>query len=1665
MAQTNLFVGANNQDRIFIEEDAMLFISGDLLGGCCVSGDSIDGQIVLSGELRLGGNIINYGTDTQMFSFQADTLEHGPVVSLVGHGVQILTGSPIFIPNLIVNKPNGHVSLETTLSLFDGIQLMSGNVDLTDDEIRMYNSNYSTPQITGESETNRIYGNGGSIWLESRSYNGLTYSEPGGLGFAFYSEESGGVQMEVRRVHQVLLNVADNSINRYYILDVENEAPLSNLEVEYHDPELAGVPEGELAIYQTNDLGATWIPYNSDIHSGPQRISYPNTVSLNNSTILTLGRRFCVPNAPVFDIQTTISSDNSPHTGGIYSEINNQQDICELSDVVFNSTNGTEPHYRWTWNDSVLLALQPNFDSVNITSSGTGNYNLLVRTQRGCELTKSLQLDVRSNPSSFFDMTPNNVDGRICADHIIQMDGNSSMAEDGSYIINYSWDFGDGSTQSIDDNPFVEHVYPNEDLYFPNLTVTTEYGCESFDYDEHTDTLSILDPPEILDITFYNAVGAVIDEECEREIVTHEASALYFDTTPVRPPLAPGSPLNNNTNLGFSLEYTWDYDDGDVDYDPSHMDNSSVDHTYNYRYNNRHNVVLTVEDMGLSFSCISTDSAYLYVHPLPYADFNIRFNEDLTLVPGEVCEGVYMYFENTSWIRQAEYRPSQIAGYWWNFGDGNTSMEDNPVFQYVQEGVYQIDLVAYSTEGCISDTTSYTITVHPAPDGALGNDVFIDSDSVCIGEDVVISNGTTIPYGTVSYEWDLGDGRISTDENPIYQYSLPGNYQVGVTRTSDQGCVNELSHLDVTVNSYPIADFQSSDVCNESIFNVYNTSYIPGPENEISYRWDFGDGNSSELPEPSHEFVINPFGNTYDSVFEVSLSVTAYTNTTACENSISHEVTVFRKPDFDLDQVFLSEGEVLLTVDPSSYVPAGSLVEWSNQDGEVISDQVGIVISESDLYKLSVTTEDGCLFSENTTVYILESIDLGPDRIICVEDQIDASPSLASPIQPVNYTWYKDGEELISETGSIIIANTTGMYSVHAYYEVLGADITISDDISIQVVPLSADEPSCIEKYYPLVNLGERIETCSNNITLDAGNPGMSYLWSDLSSERTLDVTQNGTYAVKVTSSVGLEATDTVVVAFLDQYTPDLGSEIESCGPFELSPSNEAISYQWSTGESSSSITISESGKYSIEMITPGLCVREEEIDVIVFPLPEFDLGKDIMACESEEIVLKSGIAGKHFWSTGEILSEIEINKSGTYKLLVLSKDNCTYLDSVDVRILPLPEINLPDKLFACDSITIEAGNKENQYFWSTGDSTKEITIMESGFFRVEITASDGCSNSDTIFVQISPSPDLEIGDLIELCEGETVILDVGIHNKSHEKVWNTSSKSSQIVVSTSGDYWVQVMDKEGCISIDTASVLVRDEIVLELPDTLLLCDSVGVLIDAQLENFEYHWYFEENLLSTSRSIIAYDPGVYRLHMIDDLGCSKVDSVIVLHTNQDLYASFLIPSQVTQGDVVSFIALTDPISLEYFWDFGDGATSTISNPKYQYFVPGTYTITLTISNGTCQNSISKEIIVESPGARLSQQESGVYQFVEILETSVFPNPVQDRLTFSIDLTDPSTAEINIFDMSGYKVFNHIYYNVLNAEMELDLAGIKSGMYIITLQVGRQFRTEKFTKVE
>ncbi len=348
------------------------------------------------------------------------------------------------------------------------------------------------------------------------------------------------------------------------------------------------------------------------------------------------------------------------------------------------------------------------------------------------------------------------------------------------------------------------------------------------------------------------------------------------------------------------------------------------------------------------------------------------------------------------------------------------------------------------------------------------------------------------------------------------------------------------------------------------------------------------------------------------------------------------------------------------------------------------------------------------------------------------------------------------------------------------------------------------------------VNLGNDISlTCGQSAILNAGNPGAGYIWSTGATSPTITVTTPGNYWVTVSACGGTDS-DTIQVSNVSNpITVILGRDTSiACNQSLILNSRiQGASYIWSTGATTSSITIFSPGQY---WVTVNLCSATDSDTLIVSALNNpitIDLGNDMSIACNQSVVLNSGFpGGTYLWSTGATTSSITVSSPGQYWVAVSS---CSAGDSdtilVSSSISPTTVDLGTDRNLKCtQGIMLSADVPGATYLWSTGSTSSSILVTDSGSYWVFVDAC-GTSDSDTILVsgKIGSDSDFEIpnvitpngdgvNDIISLGSQDGSELNFAIYNRWGQKVaadnkkvirWNGYFKNEALPAGTY--FWV----------------------------------------------------------------------------------------------------------------------------------------------------------------------------------------------------------------------------------------------------------------------------------
>lgn len=219
--------------------------------------------------------------------------------------------------------------------------------------------------------------------------------------------------------------------------------------------------------------------------------------------------------------------------------------------------------------------------------------------------------------------------------------------------------------------------------------------------------------------------------------------------------------------------------------------------------------------------------------------------------------------------------------YVWDFGDGTLATLENPSYTYTTAGNYSVSLTV--SDSCGSSTTMQTINIGNPLSAVSQFSYTIDS---CTNEVTLINQS----LNSTNFIWYFGDGTISTSGNPVHTYSAVGNYTISLVASN--GCGADSIAIPVTiqplVSSTALFNY-TQDSCSTTI------TFINQSVNSNSYIWNFGDGNSSTITNPSHSY-------TSAGTFNVVLTSNGVCNTDTQSVSINVTLPTLAIPGFSVTQ-------------------------------------------------------------------------------------------------------------------------------------------------------------------------------------------------------------------------------------------------------------------------------------------------------------------------------------------------------------------------------------------------------------------------------------------------------------------------------------------------------------------------------------------------------------------------------------------------------------------------------------------------------------------------------------------------------------------------------------------------------------------------------------------
>lgn len=402
---------------------------------------------------------------------------------------------------------------------------------------------------------------------------------------------------------------------------------------------------------------------------------------------------------------------------------------------------------------------------------------------------------------------------------------------------------------------------------------------------------------------------------------------------------------------------------------------------------------------------------------------------------------------------------------------------------------------------------------------------------------------------------------------------------------------------------------------------------------------------------------------------------------------------------------------------------------------------------------------------------VLATGDIRPnDDSLLVSTTVATAPTTAATITPEGPTTICPGETVtmsIIQTADVYLWSngaTTRSITVTAggdYTAQYGPTATClspaSQSITVEVSPAPA-RPTITPSASTVVCQGAPISIVLTSSALS------NNLWSTGDTTRSITVTAIGNYTVRALSASGgcnsqLSDTIRVVAETVARPTISAGGNTSFCAGGQVTlTASVANGYLWSNGATTRSITVSNTGRYTVRAVSALGCQSDSSVgvSVIVNPIsatPSITAGGPTSFCPGGQVTLtaESSDAGVSFvWSNGATTPSITVSQGGSYTVRAyLPGQNCTSAVSaatvVTLQPAPVqPVISLSGPTNFCEggSVTLSGPAGLARYAWSTGDTTQSIVIRTAASnISLRVTAASGCQSIPSDIVTVTPQP------------------------------------------------------------------------------------------------------------------------------------------------------------------------------------------------------------------------------------------------------------------------------------------------------------------------------------
>ncbi len=811
------------------------------------------------------------------------------------------------------------------------------------------------------------------------------------------------------------------------------------------------------------------------------------------------------------------------------------------------------------------------------------------------------------------------------------------------------------------------------------------------------------------------------------------------------------------------------------------------------------------------------------------------FTQTITVFPKPVprfgpmqnyyCSGDTVTFSNVSF-------GGPMNSWLWDYGNGTTSTDSIPLqiiyFTDTIPTTYTISLTA--TNDCGTETFTYDLVVNPTDVKAFFN---IDPLEGCVGVPICLTNLSTLGATVL---WDFGDGNTSTQANLCHTYQQAGTFTI---KLKAFGCGFDSIQQQVIIHPMPAAGFSNNTItCPGDTLNFINTSTLAS-----NFLWDFGDGTTSNLNNPTH--IFSTPGNYLVKLYATTIE--------GCEDSTMSNVTVLIPPAASFspstDSICVNDNITFTNIS----TPTPFTCFWDFGDGNFSNDcnpSHSFATDGTFSVTLIITNTEGC---RDTA---LQQINVAPLPTPAFDfSQVgDCSPSVVAFINQTtigeSYLWDFGDGNTSSETTPSHTYLSGGTFTVQLTATIGVCSRSVTQTINVVQTPNSEiitplGQAGCAEwnASFSASPIGN-----SFNYKWDFGDGAVSFD-GDIEHEYVLP----GIYEVTLIVDNNGNCPDTAFTQ-VEIFTPVEASAntIDNlCFGDQMGEINILVldgtpdyEFDWSNGATTPDISNLPAGTYSVTIEDNNGCTWIEAIEIgqPAAPLSINLLDETIVTCyggsDGGLVIEANGgtMDYDYLWENGNTTTAINNVPAGNYNITITDANNCVLEEILSVNQNDSISYNAQISNISCFGFNDGQINLDN---FSGGVAPYFVTVPQldslqgTGFNNLlpddyTILISDGAGCTQFLNTTIFEPPMIWIAlddDSLEILLGEEIEItsDYNIANPTFvwtPNRWLTCNDCAEPNSQPFNDvtYEVLMLDENGCAARDSIFITVNIERKIAIP-------------------------------------------------------------------------------------------------------------------------------------------------------------------------------------------------------------------------------------------------------